>query len=330
MTITDNAVLIEVLSKTSVTINLYASVIIFVFGVVGNTLNIFVLTQRTLRSVPCIFLFLISSIANLISIIIGLTPRIAATWELDITATYDIPCKLRAFITFSSRAVALWLNTLATIDRYMISSSNHHCRQLSSLKNAQKGSLAIAIISIILYTPMLYCYKANLNYTPLKCYGNSRSCRILTDTTYACYSVLCPLALMTIFGIMTILNIRKSRDYSESLTPTVAKYLSRESTILLNRQKQRWKRLNCYLCRMLALQTILFILLTVPQTIHKIYFTVASNKYSSSLEYDFDRFLYKFELLLPFIESALPFYIYILTGGKIFRKALKKLFLCSK
>ncbi|CAF1313985.1 unnamed protein product [Adineta steineri] len=50
MTITDNAVLIEVLSKTSVTINLYASVIIFVFGVVGNTLNIFVLTQRTLRS----------------------------------------------------------------------------------------------------------------------------------------------------------------------------------------------------------------------------------------------------------------------------------------
>jgi uncharacterized membrane protein len=135
---------------------------------------------------------------------------------------------------------------------------------------------------------------------------------------------------MTTFGFMTISNVRVSRQSIDSQTTNTVKYSNKESLILLKRQKRRWKKVDRYLCRMLLLQVILFIVLTLPQAIHKLYFTIASNKYQSSIEYDFVRFLYGFELLLPYIESALPFYIYILTGGKVFRKALKKLILCSK
>jgi hypothetical protein len=325
-----DAHLIETLTITSVQINRYFALLIFFFGIIGNVLNIFILTQRSLRSIPCIFLFLISSIANIISILFGLTPRILSSWQLDLTETDDILCKLRAFIMFSSRTVALWLIMLATIDRWIISSSNHHYRKLSSLKNAQRGTLIISIISILLYMQMLFCYKANLTNTPLKCYGKTPACRLLTDLTYACVTVLLPLILMTTFGFMTISNVRVSRQSIDSQTTNTVKYSNKESLILLKRQKRRWKKVDRYLCRMLLLQVILFIVLTLPQAIHKLYFTIASNKYQSSIEYDFVRFLYGFELLLPYIESALPFYIYILTGGKVFRKALKKLILCSK
>ena len=130
--------LIEMLSVNSTQLNLYFSLFIFVFGIIGNLLNILVLAQRSIRSNPCIFLFLISSIANLISIVFGLTPRILSTWQLDLTENNDIPCKLRAFIMFSSRTIALWLIMLATVDRWMSSSLDNHQRKLSFTKNLSK------------------------------------------------------------------------------------------------------------------------------------------------------------------------------------------------
>ena len=324
-----NSELVETLTSSTVKIHLLLSIVIFIFGFIGNVLNILILAQRTLRSIPCIYYFLISSIANLISILFGLIPRIISTWQLDFTATQDIPCKIRAFILFTSRTVALWLITLATIDRWLISSNLSSCRQLSSLKHAHLGSVAITIISCLMYTQMFFCYKANLTNTPLKCYGQTRLCRSLTDITYACFTVLLPLTLMILFGSLTISNIRKSQHFAEPDRAISVGYLKNERTLLFKRRKQRRKKLDRYLRRILFLQVILFIFLTLPQTIHKIYFTSSSFQQKSSIEYKFDALLYRFELLLPFIESALPFYICILTGGRIFRNALRRLFTCQ-
>ncbi|CAF3643772.1 unnamed protein product [Rotaria sp. Silwood1] len=322
--------IMETLNSTSAPLTCYFSLFIFFFGTIGNSLNILVLTQRSIRSNPCVFLFLISSIANLISILSGLPPRILSTWQLDLTATNDILCKLRAFIMFTSRTIALGLIMLATIERWLISSYNIQFRQLSSLKNAQKGSLIISIISILLYIQMFYCYKANLINTPLRCYGKTTTCRLLTDIIYGCFTILFPLISMTTFGIMTISNIRQVRTYKEAEKILRKQHLNKRSFILQKLTRQRWKKLDRYLRRMLLLQVISLIVLTFPQAIHKVYFTLTFNTYKSQLEYDFDRFLYKFELLLPFLESALPFYIYTLAGGKIFRNALEKLLFCSK
>ncbi|CAF1006897.1 unnamed protein product [Adineta ricciae] len=323
-----NSELVETLTSSTIKIHLLLSIVIFMFGFIGNVLNILILAQRTLRSIPCIYFFLISSIANLISILFGLIPRIISTWQLDFTATQDIPCKIRAFVLFTTRTVALWLITLATIDRWLISCNVSFCRQLSSLKHARIGSLVITIISCLMYTQMFFCYKANLTNTPLKCYGRTRLCRSLTDITYASFTVLSPLILMILFGLLTISNIRKSQHFAEPHRVVSVRYLKNERTLLFKQRKQRWKKLDRYLRRILFLQVILFIFLTLPQTIHKIYFTSSSLQQKSSIEYKFDALLYRFELLLPFIESSLPFYICILTGGRIFRNALRRLFRC--
>jgi hypothetical protein len=322
--------LIEILIKNNVQLNLYFSTFIFFFGIIGNILNILVLTQRTLRSNSCIFLFLISSIANLISILFGLIPRILSSYQLDLTETNDILCKLRAFIVFTSRTIALWLIVLATIDRWMTSSINIHCRKLSSLKNAQKGSLIIISISILCFSQMLYCYKANLLNTPLICYGKTGYCRILTDITYTYFTILLPVILMTIFGLMTISNIRETRMCMKPRKVFSDRHVNKEVLVFLNQQRQRWKKIERYLRRMLLLQIILLILLTLPQAIHKLYCTITLNEDKTSLEYDIDRFLYKFALLLPYLQSALPFYIYTLAGGTVFREALQRLIFCSK
>jgi hypothetical protein len=317
--------LIDTFTFTSIQLNRYFSIFIFFFGVIGNILNILILSQRTFRFNPCIFFFLTSSIANLISILAGLIPRILSSWNADLTTTNDLLCKLRAFIIFTSRTIALWLIMFATIDRWIISSTNTQRRQLSSLKNAQRSVLILIICSSLAYSQMLYCYEANLVDTPLNCYGKTSFCRLLTDVTYACFTVLIPLILMIIFGLMAISNVREVRSYIESRKGSLTKRMNTKNVIFISKQTRSWKKLERHLRRMLLLQVIVVILLTLPQAIHKLYLTMTSNAQKSALEYSFDRFLYNLDLLLPYLESGMPFYIYTLTGGQVFRRALAKL-----
>ncbi|CAF1551301.1 unnamed protein product, partial [Adineta steineri] len=114
--LSDNVIMAS-LDNALIQLNRYLAVFILLFGVIGNILNIFVLSQRKLRINTCAWLFLISSIVNIIALIFGLLTRILSTWSLDVTATIGWTCKLRAFILFNSRTIAFWLITLASIDR---------------------------------------------------------------------------------------------------------------------------------------------------------------------------------------------------------------------
>ncbi|CAF4085603.1 unnamed protein product, partial [Adineta steineri] len=78
---------VELFDNLTVQIDRYFTVFIFIFAVVGNSLNVLVLSQRTLRSNPCAWLFLTSTIADLISVLFGLTTRILAGWATDPTNT---------------------------------------------------------------------------------------------------------------------------------------------------------------------------------------------------------------------------------------------------
>lgn len=161
----------------SVQINCYFSIFLFIFGIVGNILNILVLSQRSLRSNPCAWLFLISSFANFIALLSGLTTRVLANWTPDMTDTVGWLCKLRVFTLYTSRTIASWLIMLASIERWLLSCLNAHYRQMSTLKNVQKGTVGIIVFSLILYAPILYCYEANLINTPLRCYSKTIECR---------------------------------------------------------------------------------------------------------------------------------------------------------
>jgi hypothetical protein len=110
---------ITLLENIVTQLNRYLAIFILLFGVVGNILNILVLSQQTLRANSCTWLFLVSSAANLIALLSAFTSRILSTWSLDLTTIIGWICKLRAFILFNSRTIAFWLITFASIDRWL-------------------------------------------------------------------------------------------------------------------------------------------------------------------------------------------------------------------
>ncbi|CAF3713833.1 unnamed protein product [Rotaria sordida] len=228
-----NESLIILLDNISTQFNRYVSILIFLFGVVGNILNILVLSQRALRSNSCAWIFLASSIANLISILFGLTTRIISGWTTDPIDNIGWACKLRAFVVFSTRTIASWLIVLATVDRWLSSSTNVHRRQKSTLKNVQRWTTIIVILSILLYAQQLYCYEANLIDTPLRCY-----------------------VLMILFGLLTISNVRQSQNRVHALQlPNINSIMNKSSKpIAGNTERKSNQKIDRSVLRMLLVQ----------------------------------------------------------------------------
>jgi hypothetical protein len=293
---------------------------ILFIGTIGNILNRLTLSQRTFRNIPCVFFFLITSIASLISIDFGLITRALSGWAADPTYTIGWFCKLRTFIVFSSRAIVFWSIILAAVDRWLSSSAQMRHRQLRTLKNARRETFLVIIISMIVYAHLFYCYDANLIDAPFKCYAKTQACQIVADVIFACFTTILPLLCMLAFGLMTILNIHQSKRRIIHMPVIVVN----QTAINTHKSLHQLKKLDRHLLRMVFVQVIVFALLTLPQAIQRLYVVfVRSN--NSQLQDTIDTFVYNFVLLLTYLASAMPFYIYTLFAETLFRKALMDL-----
>jgi hypothetical protein len=322
MSSSSDASLIASLNNDIMQLNRYLGIFIFLFGIVGNTANLFVLSQRPLRSNPCAWLFLASSIANFIGILAGLMSRFLSTWGADLTNTNQFLCKLRAFLLFDGITIAAWLIALATVDRWLSSNININRRQHSTLKNAQRGTILIVILSTIIETQQIYCFEANLTNTPLKCYTKTVLCGIISDTCFALVSILFPLIFMFIFGLMTISNVRKAKSRLQPMNTTINTRNGQDlATITTGHSTQR-KKSDRHLLIMLLIQVFLMLLLTLPLAIDKLYSTITRNVPKSTLQNTIENIIFNICLLLLNVSCGMPFYIYTLSGGSVFRRAL--------
>ncbi|UJR07120.1 hypothetical protein I4U23_011408 [Adineta vaga] len=313
MSSSSDANLIVLLNNISVQLNRYLAFLILFFGVIGNILNTLVLIQRPLRSNPCVWFFLVSSIAYLISILSGISPRILSTWNADITDTNQILCKFRVFIYFTSITTAFWHILLATIDRWLSSNINVNRRQKSTLKNAQRSTIGIIILSVIIEIQQIFCFEANLTNTPLKCYSKTVTCGIISDIFFALVTILFPLSLMFIFSLLIISNIRQTKariQHGES------------KSIDNNKRLNQQKKTDRQLLFMLLAQILLILIFTLPIALSKLYATITRDTVKSTLQITIENFIFNVLLLSLNIASGMPFYIYTLSGRTVFRKAL--------
>ena len=316
--------LIASLNNVSDLLNRYPSIVIYIFGTIGNVLNVLVLSQRSLRSNPSALFFLASAIAGLIVITSGLTSRMMAGYNLDLTLTVEWICKIRNVLLYSSRTVLLWMIVLATIDRWLSSSVAVNLRSMSSLKNARRSMLLVLIYTCIINAPILYCYEANLTGVLRGCYGSTYSCRLATDLMYAFASTLLPLLLMIVFGFLTIKNVRYVQNRVRSVTGVVGNHESKNRSTVTSGQSQGKKR-DRQLLKMLLMQVILLFLFTCPHAVQKVYSSFASTPPSGSLQDVVQTLILNILTLFTFIGSGMPFYIYTLTGGSVFRNAFVNL-----
>lgn len=319
-----NQNLIISINNATVQLNRYLPLLIFIFGIIGNILNILVLSRRALRANPCALVFLVSSIGSLIMIISGLTTRLTAGWAVDLSETIGWLCKLRILVLFVSRTIFIWLIAYAALDRWLSSSNNVHLRNLSTLKNAYRSILMVTLFSLILNGPLLYCYDANVIGTPAQCYGYSDAYRLYTDLSFTCATLVVPSFIMLFFGLLMINNIRQVQKRVNVRNISIVNANSTmKSGIMAIQQQQQKKKTDRSLLKMVFGQVLFLILCTAPYTIYKLYSTVTPGAASKSvLENAIERLLFNLCTNLTYLATAMPFYIFTLFGGRVFRNEL--------
>ena len=302
------------LNNISTQINRFIPIVLLLFGLTGNALSCLVFLQRALRTNPCTWYFLAASLSNM-AFLTTVLPTMLGAWNEDWNLMNSVGgfCKLTVFVLLISRSLSLWLIVLATIDRYLASSSDARRRQMRSSKQAARWIIITCVVSVAVWAESIYCFDTNLFNTPIPCYTRSVECRFYNDITLALFTIIFPSVTMLVFGLLTINNIHQS------------KRLIQPSNTAKNISQRRSRKLERHLTRMLLLQVLLIVAFNLPNAGHVLYLNITFYQEKTSLQRVTDGFTFNSLLLLPFISCCISFYVHTLSGS-VFRQTLRQVF----
>jgi hypothetical protein len=303
-------------------IMIYAGIVMFVFGTIGNILNIWVFViwsrspsrshkhHKSGRTSNSSLYLLASSIANLFLITYPLLTRIMFDgYKYRVTKNnIFILCKLRYYALHTLDLISLTCICLATFDRYLISSRKVRLRELSTRR--QRTKLIILFISCFI----------GLHSIPMVIYfdiADTGQCTILS-TIYLYYYLyiiqiflhgIIPIIFLSIFGILTFKQLKKIER----------RHRRRRRHGGLSSDKQ--------LSRMLLLMSIAIILSSIPycieQCLNVMY--IRDERLKSSYF-----FLYHvISHILYYTNPVSSFYIYYISTPN-FRILVQKIIFCRR
>jgi hypothetical protein len=189
---------------------IYVGLFLFVFGMIGNIMNIFLLlVQRSYQTIPSTFFFLIICIHDTMTLNIGLLFRILITgFNINIDGNSIIFCKLRLYFLNSLAAIPTTCVALVTINQFLITSRIVRFRQLSTIKNAHRAAMCAIMFWII--TCISYIIFVNISSITNVC--------SITSFDFGSYAILysvivrysIPISIMIIFGFLAYRNMKQT------------------------------------------------------------------------------------------------------------------------
>jgi hypothetical protein len=275
--------------------------IIIIVGIVGNSLNIAVLTRRTLYYHACSRYFLALASNNLLYTSIMLILRLFVNgYQIDPTTYSIILCKIMNYIIVTNAFLSPYFIVCASFDRYCASSTNALIRRFSSIRVAQLMIFIVVAVFLLFFIHILVLYDIYQ--------GTTSTCAILADSVYSQVYLIAqvflfavvPPSLMILFGLMTIKNTTRL-----GVNPVVA---------------SRYNRTDRQLARMLFFQVTVHIFLTLPSSVTYL-MAALPNTVRTTLIFSF--LLVIFQMIFA-CSYASPFFLYLLSG-RIYRKELIRL-----
>ncbi|UJR12031.1 hypothetical protein I4U23_016209 [Adineta vaga] len=193
----------------------YSGIILLIFGIIGNTINIYIFSSvTTYRQTPTTFYFIIESIFKTIFLVINLLPRsISYSYGYDFVNISWFWCKLRQTLVIMSSTVSITAICLSTIDQYLITSSKPSLRQMSQMKISYRIVIIVIILCCFHSTPF-YLYTGILPYVNL-CTGINPTFNRYIPIFYLVIICIIPILTMIMFAFLTYRNIRQTRVLAE-------------------------------------------------------------------------------------------------------------------
>ncbi|CAF0951636.1 unnamed protein product [Adineta ricciae] len=309
------------LSLAQTYITRYFMIPVYIFGNIGNLMNILLFFQPGLHlNNTCSWYFISFSIANLLLIDISGTTRtlpFVTTFTLESSSLAF--CKIRYYFAHFTLLLGRYFICLIAIDRWMVTSSNESIRRLSSIKTARYliigGTAACAIFSV--HAAIGYEIKSN------RCYVFFGTAYNIFFNVYNILSIVIPIVLMILFSILIIMNIRHSRHRINVVSDSVnsAYQLARKSN----------PSIQMKFIRLALIQSLTFTLFNTSYAAYVTYDFATSSQGKSVDRQAIEGFIYAFSIHLCYIFASFTFLTYTLASS-IFRKECMSMIrrLCTK
>jgi hypothetical protein len=275
--------------------------VIIIIGIVGNSLNIVVLTRRTLYHHACSRYFLALAINNLFySSFIFINNLLVGGYQINFSNYSTISCKLVNYIGTISSFLSPYLIVLASMDRCCATSASAQIRKFSSVRVTHWMMFIVAAVFSLFCINILVM--ANLQ--PERGFV----CAVEASTIYSQVYIITqvflfavvPPSLMMVFGLITIQHSNHSRVVPIAIS--------------------RFNRTENQLAQMLFLQISTHIMLTLPTSVTYL-ISVLPNTIRTTSIFSFVSTICQIFFSCSYVT---PFFLYVLSG-RVYRKELFRL-----
>lgn len=299
-------------------------VLLYVTGVLGALLNIVTFLQRDIRHNACSLYFLSTSVVDLGIMQVFLLMEIITRFNKPLsTAIYSTSmwCKLGNYITFVFPCLTSTYITLASIDRFCVSSLSYTLRRWSRVKVSR---VVVAVVFVVwalfgLHIPIAYDLAMDPVSFTTRCTVQTGAAPVfiaIDGFFFALFNGAVVPGLLAVFGALIIHNVRKSRRrvtaqqdethhhvHNHTVSPMVA-------------------RQNVHMIKMLLVQVIVTVILNTPYVILYLlgfYRRISLADLPSLLLYIIFSYIARWFYYMNFCKT---FYINTLTSA-LFRNSLR-------
>jgi len=295
--------LTEILTLASSRLNIIVGIFLFIIGIIGNCLNIYVFTRPVYRNTTSGLYLLACSIASCIQIIHTLLFRILSDgFQVSIVKSNDYYCEIRNLIAAVGSLCAIYYPCWTSFDQFISTSRNSITRQNWSSKRFVSRVIFLTILFwFIIFLPNSIFTRALNN----NCINNNKIIIYIysygiTPISY----VILPIILFTYFNIGIVKNLRD--------TPVF---------IVSNTNKRMARQVH----RMLVPQLIILILSGVPFALQLLYSSATISTTKDANRIAIENLIGHITRLLFYLNYVSSFYIYILMSSE-FRRIIQNLF----
>lgn len=282
------------------------------FGNIGNLLTIAIFAQREQRRNPCSLYLLAMTICNLICLDVATIPIIFSLDHMDIRTNYPIACKLQYYIRHTLSQMMRTYKILACIDRYALSSMEARIRSFSEHRMAFHLILLSAVFWSLSVVPFAYERTIENN----QCDIHSHLLALIYTIYYLIFAGILPPLLILIFSFLLMQNLKRMRTQIQSQSPKSNREGNSSMNILRKRDRD--------LMKMVLIEVMFYVISTTPFSFYLVYKIIADDFAKGEEQKEIEAFInYLTQSFLMYLNTALPFYIYVTTSPS-FRRELRK------
>jgi hypothetical protein len=230
--------------------NLYTSCVIFIAGILGNSVNILVFTSlKIFRQNQCVLYLTTEYVANLIQVIVYFFLRIFPAASGIDPASYSVGwCKLRSMLITTCSLISYSAICFAAADQYLSTSHRINLRKVSTVKLSQCLVFGAVCISTLHSIPFAIFYGI---WPSIGCAVlNPGMSNYISSFYYPVLSGILPISFASMFSLLAFRNVRR---------------IVRRQVPIVRR------RLDQQLTAMILMRVIFFVVLTLPNTVQRIY-----------------------------------------------------------